>query len=179
MEQATQLIIAFAFYSFIGWCGEVIYNFVREHRWVNRGFLRGPFCLLYGVGAIGVVALCTTGTPLWATVMVAAIWSIFVEYCGSVVLEHIGLSGWDYSDKPLNLHGRICLESIATFVVGLVALVYVLHPAVAVMLQQLSPTTVKALVVLFVLYVVVDGNRQLKKQLEWHRKTGDVRGSIE
>jgi len=178
MEQFAQLIVAFAFYAFIGWCGEVIYNYLHEHRWVNRGFLSGPFFLLYGIGAIGPVVLCSPHSEFWHVVAIATAWSVIVEYGGSLILERIGLSYWDYSDKPYNLHGRICFESISTFVIGLTALVYIFHPAITGFLAQFSPSLVSLVAALFVIYALIDGHRRLQAQLSWHRQTGRVRNNI-
>ncbi len=178
MEYVTQLVIVFALYSFVGWCGEVVYTFLRERRWVNRGFLSGPFFLLYGVGAIVPVILCSPHDNLWQVLAIAMVWSAIVEYGGSLLLEHIGLSYWDYSDKPYNLHGRICLESIGTFVAGILALVYVFNPPIMVALVQSSPTLVSLVSMLFVIYAVADGYRKLQSQLAWHRQTGAIRTHI-
>jgi uncharacterized membrane protein len=178
MEQLGVLIVAFAFYSFIGWCGEVIYNYLRERRWVNRGFLSGPFFLLYGVGVSVPVILCNVHSAFWTVVSISMLWAAVVEYGGSVILERIGLSYWDYSDKPFNFHGRICLESISTFVIGLVALVYVFHPIVVGYLVQIPPALVSLFTIVFVIYVLIDGSRRLQVQLTWYRHTGRMRNVI-
>lgn len=178
MEYVAQLVVAFAFYSFVGWCGEVVYNFLRERRWVNRGFLSGPFFLLYGIGAIVPVAICGSQSEFWHVVAIATAWSVIVEYGGSVVLEHIGLSYWDYSDKPYNLHGRVCFESISTFVIGLIALVYIFHPVVVGFLAQLSPALVSFAAALFTMYALIDGHRRLRAQLSWYQQTRHVRNHI-
>lgn len=179
MEQLDILIIAFAFYSFVGWCGEVLYNFLRERRWVNRGLLSGPFFLLYGAGALGPVLLSGPHSGFWQVVAISAVWAAVVEYGGSALLERIGLSYWNYADKPLNLHGRICFESIAIFTAGLTALVFVFHPGVMGMLTHLPAGFSALLAFAFVVYALIDGHRQLQKQLTWHRQTGRVRNLIQ
>ena len=178
MERLEILIVSFALYSFVGWCGEVVYTYFRERRWVNRGFLSGPFFLLYGAGAILPVVLFDVESPLWLVAPVVALWSAIVEYGGSWALERIGLSYWSYNDKPFNLHGRICPESILIFTAALVALVYVIHPAIdEVFLRQPEIFTIM-LATVFVLYLVVHGRRQLIKQMAWYRRTGQSRQSI-
>jgi uncharacterized membrane protein len=178
MEQLSVLVVAFALYSMIGWVGETLYTYWREQRWVNRGFLRGPFFLLYGVGALGPILWCGPEMSLWSVAAFATVWAACVEYGGSVLLERIGLSYWDYADKPYNLRGRICLESISVFVVGLIALVYVFHPVIAHMIGQLSPSLTSLLATIFVVYALADGRHVLRRQLIWHRQTGAVRGIV-
>ena len=178
MERLEILIVSFALYSFVGWCGEVVYNYFREKRWVNRGFLTGPFFLLYGAGAIVPAALFGENSPLWLVIPVAALWSAIVEYGGSWALGRVGLSYWVYTGKPFNLHGRICLESIAIFTAAIVALVYIIHPAVENVFEQQPAIFTILLAMAFLLYLTVNGRQRLLKQLKWHRRTGETRNSI-
>ncbi len=126
------LLAIFLIYAFIGWCTEVAYAAVTTGEFINRGFLNGPICPIYGCGMVIVVA---TLTPIKD--------NVFVLFIGSMVLTTslellVGWGmdkifhnqWWDYSDMPFNLKGYICLKfSIiwgfcCTFVMGAV------HPSI-------------------------------------------------
>lgn len=107
----TYLWIFFAF-ALLGWCGEVAFAAVRERRFVNRGFLNGPLCPIYG---LGVVAMDFLLRPFGGSLPVLLVGSMLVgsalEYLAGFLLEKLfHQKWWDYSDNPHNLHGYICLK---------------------------------------------------------------------
>lgn len=100
-------------YSFLGWVWESSYVSVKEKHFVNRGFVTGPVCTIYGVGAVGVY-LCLRpleGHGCWLF-LCGIVLATLLEYVTAWVMETVfHTSWWDYSDKPFNLKGRICAES--------------------------------------------------------------------
>ena len=118
-----QLAWLFVIYSFLGWCVEVIYHAVTWGEVTNRGFLNGPVCPVYGFGVVSVLALINLiqpeGTQM-SDLLVYVFGVIFVF--GIVLATAVELVAgwlldvcfharwWDYSDKPFNFHGYICLE---------------------------------------------------------------------
>jgi len=123
----------FAIYAFLGWCAEVAYAAMCEGKFVNRGFLNGPYCPIYGVGVVLVIGLLT---PLRS--------SRLLLFCGSVVLTSAleWLTGfvlekvfhdkwWDYSDVPFNLNGYICLKFSILWGFGCMFIMEIFHPTVA------------------------------------------------
>lgn len=122
----------FVFYSFLGWVFETIACSARERRFVKRGFLNGPYCPIYGCGAMLIIFLLKPFKNAVALFFFSMILCAALEYFTSYVMEMIfHARWWDYSDKRFNINGRICLrESVIFGILGLF-LTKVLHPLVA------------------------------------------------
>lgn len=130
-------IFYFFFYSFIGWFFESCYCSIRPKKWVNRGFLRGPVCPIYGTGGL-VMMICLL--PLrhitenlyineLLIFIAGAILCDIVEFMTSYIMEKLfNARWWDYSNKKFNIQGRICLTH--TFYWGTCSclFVFVLEP---------------------------------------------------
>ena len=110
-----QLLWIFFVYSFIGWCGETAMAAVRRHKFVNRGFVSGPLCPVYGAGAAAVaVFLPELHDRLFFLFLGGMIVTTFVEYLTGRLLELIfHRKWWDYSDEKFNLDGYVCLKNSA------------------------------------------------------------------
>ena len=110
-----QLLWIFSVYSFIGWCGEAAMAAVRRHKFVNRGFVSGPLCPVYGAGAAAVaVFLPELHDRLFFLFLGGMIVTTFVEYLTGRLLELIfHRKWWDYSDEKFNLDGYVCLKNSA------------------------------------------------------------------
>lgn len=135
-----QLFYYFIFYSFMGWIMETCYATYKTRRFINRGFLAGPLCPIYGFGAVIVVIILSplkndafllfTGGAFLASVL---------EYITGYVLEKaFNIRWWDYSSKPHNLQGRICLRFSVLWGILSVVLLNTLHPGVQSLLGLLS-----------------------------------------
>lgn len=101
----------FFIYSFLGWVWETFYVSTKHGEFVNRGFVSGPFCTIYGFGAISVYLILK---PIENHVLLLFLGGIVVatvlEYITAVLMESIfHTSWWDYSDQKFNFQGRICL----------------------------------------------------------------------
>lgn len=109
------LLWIFFVYSFIGWCGEAAMAAVRRHKFVNRGFVSGPLCPVYGAGAAAVaVFLPELHDRLFFLFLGGMIVTTFVEYLTGRLLELIfHRKWWDYSDEKFNLDGYVCLKNSA------------------------------------------------------------------
>ena len=112
-----QICWYFLFYSFCGWFLEVIFHAVALGKIVNRGFLNGPVCPVYGFGALAVFSL--TGylqqselylNDFWLFVSGVLLATLVELIAGWLMDKCFHARWWDYSDKPLNFHGYICLE---------------------------------------------------------------------
>lgn len=108
-----QLLWIFFVYSFIGWCGEAAMAAVHRHKFVNRGFVSGPICPVYGAGAAAVaVFLPELKDQLFFLFLGGMIVTTFVEYLTGRILELIfHRKWWDYSDQRFNLDGYVCLKN--------------------------------------------------------------------
>ena len=107
-----ELAWIFFIYSFIGWCGEGIVAAVNRHKFVNRGFIAGPLCPIYGTGAVAVaVFLPELKENLIFLFIGGMIVTSFVEYITGRLMEKIlHKKWWDYSDQKFHLDGYICLR---------------------------------------------------------------------
>ncbi len=144
----------FLIYSCLGWCVEVAYAAVSEGALTNRGFLNGPVCPIYG---FGMLALLFALTPLlhnniWLFVGGVIIPSLIELVGGWALYKLYRTRWWDYSDKPFNLGGYICLEFSLLWGLGSVFMMKLVHPTVA-LLVGLVPESVGR-VLLAVLYLV-------------------------
>ncbi len=131
MENLIKYIILFFFYSAAGWCLETTYCSIGEKRFVNRGFLTGPLCPIYGTAALILVIFIYN--PLkdnsLAVFLVGIVLCDIVEYMTSLIMEKLfNARWWDYTYELLNINGRICLKH--TLYWGIISVVFVnsIHP---------------------------------------------------
>lgn len=125
-----QLLWLYMIYSFIGWCGEVVVAAVKRHRFVNRGAVSGPFCPIYGLGAVVVaVFLPELKGNLFFLFVGGMIVNTFVEYVAGRLMEmSLHKKWWDYSDQKFNLGGYVCLKTSLFWGLCTVLMIYVLDP---------------------------------------------------
>lgn len=128
-----QLYWYFLIYAFIGWCVEVIFCTVTTGEWVNRGFLNGPVCPIYGVGmCILLVALSPLQENLGALFLGAVVLTTLLELVVGWALKHFfHTSWWDYSDIPFNIGGYICPLFSLLWGLGGMFVVRVVHQPIA------------------------------------------------
>ena len=122
--------LLFMIYAILGWCMEVTCKLIQYKRFINRGFLIGPYCPIYGYGAILITFLLKkyTDDPIILFFMAIIICGT-LEYLTSYFMEKIFKARWwDYSQKKFNINGRVCLNTIVPF--GLLGLfiMYVSNP---------------------------------------------------
>ncbi len=122
--------LLFITYSVIGWVIEIMVGFIITKKIVNRGFLIGPYCPIYGYGALFIIYFLHpyTDSPIILFFMTIAICSI-LEYTTSYLMEKIFKARWwDYSKKRFNINGRICLETMIPFGICGCILLYIVNP---------------------------------------------------
>ncbi len=119
-------------YSFFGWVWETCYVSVKSGKFVNRGFINGPLCTIYGFGAVSVyVLLKPFSDNLLYLYLGGVVVATALEYVTAVLMESIfHTSWWDYSDNKFNFQGRICLGASLGWGAFTVILFKVLHPLV-------------------------------------------------
>jgi uncharacterized membrane protein len=123
-------ILYFFFYSNVGWFFESLYCSLAAGKWINRGFLTGPLCPIYGAGALVLSVFLSPVKDKWYLVFfLGIILCDIVEFITSVILEKLfHARWWDYSDKFLNIQGRICFRH--SIIWGFASLLFVklIHP---------------------------------------------------
>ena len=143
MEYLVDLIILFFAYSLLGWCIEVILKYIQFHRFINRGFLTGPICPIYGSGAVLITLVVGNisrlesgyGTTFALSFLICGA----VEYLTSFYMEkRFHARWWDYSRKPMNLHGRVWIGNLVLFGLGGVAIIHIINPLIYRVLDVIS-----------------------------------------
>lgn len=127
-----KLMFYFFIYAFIGWCCEVAYAGVELGKFVNRGFLNGPLCPIYGFGAV-IVVVCLTPFKenLFFLFVSSVILTSLLELLAGFILEKLFKTRWwDYSDTPFNIGGYICLKFSLLWGLACVFVMQIVHPAV-------------------------------------------------
>ena len=119
-------------YSFFGWVWETCYVSVKSGKFVNRGFINGPLCTIYGFGAVSVyMILRPFSDNLLYLYLGGVVVATALEYVTAVLMESVfHTSWWDYSDNKFNFQGRICLGASLGWGAFTVILFKVLHPFV-------------------------------------------------
>lgn len=107
------LVAAFMLYSILGWCLESIYMSFCNKKLTNRGFAKGPYCPIYGFGAVaGYILLSPLKGHYVKLYLVGAFLATLFEFIvGKGMIRFLGELWWDYNEKPFNYQGIICLES--------------------------------------------------------------------
>ncbi len=114
MREIAVYFLMFIFYSTIGWIMEVINAKIRSKRFINQGFLFGPWYPIYGLGGV-FITLLTPNSPILIFIISFIICAI-IEYLTSYILEKIfHARWWDYTNDKINIQGRICLRNLVLF----------------------------------------------------------------
>lgn len=150
--------LLFLIYSFIGWFYEVLLTLVKKKKFINRGFLIGPYCPIYGVGSLFVIFLLNDylDKPFGLFILSIVICSI-VEYTGSFLLEKIfKTSWWDYSSQKFNINGRICLETMIPFGLGCMLIMYIVNPFFVSILIKIPKVVANIIAVILLILFIID-----------------------
>jgi uncharacterized membrane protein len=162
-ESAVKTLYWFFLYGFIGWGVEVVYAAIKTHKLVNRGFLCGPICPIYGFGMVGLIYSVSL-IPLPDSGSMSAVAIFFIGMILTTAIELVGgwalfkiyqIRWWDYSNMKFNLGGYICPQFSLLWGLGSVLMIKVVHPLLA---RGSSPMPFNIMlivdVVLLVLFVV-------------------------
>lgn len=146
--------LLFLAYSFLGWLMEVIGKLITLKKFINRGFLIGPYCPIYGTGAILITFLLKkyTEDPVALFIMAIVVCGT-LEYLTSYFMEKIfHARWWDYSQRKFNINGRVCLNTIIPFGLLGMFIMYVSNPF---LIEKLEALPEMALNILFWILLVV------------------------
>lgn len=148
----------FIIYSIGGWILESIYRSFRERKIINTGFLKGPLCPIYGIGAIIMFLFLKQFSKnvillFIVSLLVMTLWEYLVGY----MLEKIFKTKyWDYSDHKINIKGRVCLfNSICWGILGVLFVKYI-HPFVQERLEIVNPTVLKVVIYVITILFIID-----------------------
>ena len=157
-QQLFQILTYFIVYSFLGWVMESVFRSVIEKKIINTGFLRGPFCPIYGIGAIIMLVFLERfqDKPIllfFISIIVLTAW----EYIVGVILEKLfHTKYWDYSNHKYNFQGRICLtNSICWGFLG-VAFVKIIHPFIQGLISKIDMQIIYYSITIIAVIMLVD-----------------------
>ena len=138
--------LIFIMFSFVGWISEVLYvGIFHEHKFVNRGFLYGPICPVYGFGGVVILLLPPSLYNTWLPLFFASmILCTAVEYLVSWIMEKMfHARWWDYSHYKLNINGRICLLNSVLFGFMGLGVIHFVYPYMLAFLDWLGDFVTK------------------------------------
>lgn len=148
--------LLFIIYAFLGWVLEVVGKLIEQKKFINRGFLVGPYCPIYGVGALLITFLFKkyTDDPVALFIMAIVVCGV-LEYLTSYFMEKIfHARWWDYSQRKFNINGRVCLDTIIPFGLLGMFIMYVSNPFLIEKLEQLPELALNILFwVLLIIYI--------------------------
>lgn len=136
IQNIETYILLFTIYAVIGWLMEVSLSFIQHHKFINRGFLIGPYCHIYGFGGVAITLLLSNFMniidnvsivdSLWISTIVIMFICGTLEYATSFVMEKLfHARWWDYHRFKFNINGRVCLETLLPFtIIGQIILRY-------------------------------------------------------
>lgn len=156
----TNYVLMFFIYSALGWTIESIYCSLGNKKIINRGFLYGPMCPIYGAGALVFEILVSPfGVPFekrwWIVILLGMVLADILEYLTSFIMEKLfNARWWDYSENFLNLHGRICFKHTCYWGVFSLLYVYLIKPMYEFVLAFV-PQNIKNILVIVILCVFI------------------------
>ena len=152
------IFIFFLIYSFLGYICEIILASINQKKLVNRGFLFGPYCPIYGIGSL-FITYCLSRfwqDPVIVFILGAIITSC-LEYFTSFMLEKIFHNmWWDYSGYKYNLNGRICLQNTLLFGLGSLIVIYVGNPRIYKLINKASPSVLNIVAGILAVIFIID-----------------------
>ena len=149
--------LLFMIYSVIGWCMEVTCKLIQYKRFINRGFLIGPYCPIYGYGAILITILLKKYIyDPWVLFVMAILVCGTLEYLTSFFMEKIFKARWwDYSQRKFNINGRVCFGTIIPFGILGLFIMYVSNPFLLDKLELIPEVWLNWISgILFTIYIV-------------------------
>ncbi|MBS5950225.1 MAG: putative ABC transporter permease [Clostridium sp.] len=149
----------FVIYSFLGWICEVIYCSIPAKKFINRGFLKGPICPVYGFGAVFVIYIMTSlniKSPILIFIFGGIIASV-IEFIADLMLEYVFHTRlWDYSNRKFNIKGRVCLLNSTLFSILSLVLMSFIHPIIMSYIKMLSNRALIIIVIICMLLLITD-----------------------
>ncbi len=174
-------IAYFIIYSFLGWLIEVIHAYIERGEWVNRGFIKGPFCPIYGFGALLLLALLSPIQQNWLILFIGAVMLItLLEFVTGLFLETLfGAKWWDYQDEKYHMKGYVCPKYSLLFGVLAVVAIKGVHPLIETNVREIPSAALEALALILLTYLTVDFIQTVLEIIGLNRLLRDLQQKIE
>lgn len=174
-------IAYFIIYSFLGWLIEVFHAYNKRGEWVNRGFIKAPFCPIYGFGAVLLLGLLSPIKESWIGLFIGAVLLItLLEFVTGLILETaFGAKWWDYRKEKFHFHGYVCPKYSLIF--GFLAVITMkgIHPFIAAGVGSLSSVVLEASVLIILTYLIMDFIQTVLEIIEMNRLLRELQQKIE
>jgi uncharacterized membrane protein len=173
-------LLWFFLYSFVGWAWETALFTVQERRFVNRGFLNGPFCPIYGFGALLLLLFLENRVGnIFALFFIAVVLTTSLEYLTAVLLENLfHAKWWDYSMFPLNYKGRVSVISSAVFGIFAVLQIRFIHPFVRSLTEQIPENVKNIILFLVIIYLFIDFTLTIRHVFLMNGRLSEIQGAL-
>ncbi|MDL2211722.1 putative ABC transporter permease [Erysipelotrichaceae bacterium OttesenSCG-928-M19] len=153
-----QYYLFFLVYSFLGWCMETILFSVKEKKFINRGFLNGPICPVYGLGMVIIIYFLE---PYYNNILVlfvlGALLASLLEFITGFLLEKIfATRWWDYTNKKFNLHGYVCLENTIAWGLLCIVMIHTIQPLIMSYLEHFTNNFLHSFSIISALLLLID-----------------------
>ena len=173
IQNIETYILLFTIYAIIGWLMEVSLSFIQHHKFVNRGFLIGPYCPIYGFGGVTITILLSNfmktidNVSLVDSIWISTIVIMFIcgtlEYITSWLMEKLfHARWWDYHRFKFNINGRVCLENSIWFGLLGALLIYIINPFLSSVIAMISDKVLiivgSVLLVIFITDLIISLN---------------------
>jgi len=172
---AVDIILFFTIYSFLGWVLETVFASIIERKFINRGFLIGPFTPIYGFGGVLIVSYFNwspfsidgKSLLLIMNLIVSILLVTILEFVTGFALEKIFHSKWwDYSDNILNLKGYICIKYSILWGVLAFALIQIIHPIVTNLVHIIPVQLKNSAAIILIVYFIIDTTKSIVDVLD-------------
>jgi len=154
----SYIFLTFLIYSFIGYICEIICSRYTQKKLVNRGFLCGPYCPIYGVGGLFILFTLSRfeNDPIIVFLLGIIITSALEYFTGFVLEKVFHNKWWDYSHYKFNINGRICLRNSLLFGFGALAIIYAANPYFSKLLLKINSTIINVIVIILSIIFIID-----------------------
>ena len=176
MNLFYEIFLYFTIYSILGWITEMIYCRLLSGKFVDRGFLYGPYCPIYGVGAVIVIL---TLNPFANNILIVFLLSMvltsILEYITSYLMEKMFDSKWwDYSELPLNINGRVCMLNSVLFGILGIIIMFILHPHIQNFVYSIPSKYIHYVINTLILIFCIDITATLNSLLNFKEKLQEI-----
>ena len=153
-----QLLALYYIYSVAGWIMETVSVSIQKRKFVDRGFLIGPYCPIYGTGVVAITVLLKKySDDVVATFFMSIIICGILEYMTSYFMEKIFKARWwDYTNRKFNINGRVCLQNLVIFGILGTFIVFVANPFLIKYINMIPITTLHIILGIFSFIFLLD-----------------------
>ena len=171
-QNISEILWIYILYSIIGWMVEVSYAGLEKGKFINRGFLNGPYCPIYGCGMLIVISLLYPIRDNWIILFFGSfLLTTILEYLTGFILEKFFQNKWwDYSNYPFNINGYICLKFSIFWGLGCTFIVKIVHPMIYWFISIIPNLLDQIFLSIIILLILIDFIETILDILNFNKK---------